>query len=286
MPELPEAETIARGLHRSLAGRTLGRVLTVRPDIVHHAPRPLDELLPGRLVVRVHRVAKRVVLDLEPAARMVVRLGMSGRLLVCPAETDVEPHTHLRVAVQDTTDELRFRDPRRFGGLWWNEGLSDDETDASEHVGPDPLTMTLPQFRQIILRHRQIKALLMDQRAIAGLGNIYCDESLYAAGIHPLTPARDLDDQRTKRLFEAIRTVLRRAIRFNGTTLLDYRGADGREGSFRGKLRVYQRAGASCYKCSSPIQRITAAGRSTFFCPHCQAKLRRRRALPQRRHSA
>jgi formamidopyrimidine-DNA glycosylase len=270
MPELPEAETIARQLQRELAGRTLGAVHLTRTDIVHGDPTPLDELLPGRKVKRVYRRAKQVIVELGPPVQLVFRLGMTGRLVVIPADAETEPHTHFRAMVAETGCELRFRDPRRFGGIWVLREGSEYVGRRLSQVGIEPLDATVRQFREVLDRCRQIKALLMDQTAIAGLGNIYCDESLHAAGIHPLIPADSLTPQRVTRLLATIKSTLRRAIRFNGSTLMDYRDADGREGSFQRLHRVYQREGQPCMTCKTPIRRIIAAGRSTFFCPKCQ----------------
>jgi formamidopyrimidine-DNA glycosylase len=291
MPELPEAETIARQLQRELAGRTLGDVHLARTDIVHGDPAPLGELLPGRRVVRVYRRAKQVVLELAPPVQLVFRLGMTGRLTVIPADAETEPHTHFRATVAETGCELRFRDPRRFGGIWVLREGSDYVGRRLGEVGIEPLDATVRQFREVLSRRRQIKALLLDQTAIAGLGNIYCDESLHAAGIHPLTPAESLAPQRAARLLRTIKSTLRRAIRFNGSTLMDYRDADGREGSFQRLHRVYQREGKPCKTCKTPIRRIIAAGRSTFFCPRCQPEkahhqdTRTPRKAAKKRHS-
>jgi len=215
-----------------------------------------------------------VVIDLDGGWRLIVRLGMTGRLFVVPVDAPVEKHTHLRAAIEGTRTELRFRDPRRFGGIWL---VAADDSEIERGVGLEPLDATVALFREAIRRRRQIKALLMDQSAIAGLGNIYCDESLHAARIHPLTVADRLGDDAAKRLLRAIKSTLRRAIRFNGSTLMDYRDADGREGSFQKLHRVYQRAGEPCRGCGTPIRRILAAGRSTFFCPKCQPKSRNKK---------
>ena len=270
MPELPEAETIARELDTMLSGRRVGRVVVARRDIVHGDPRPLPTILLGRRVVGVYRRAKRVIIRLDPSAELVFRLGMSGRLTTCPRNRPVEAHTHLRIEFRRSSRELRFRDPRRFGGVWC---LAEGDRHVGKTLGglgPEPLPMRLGPFRKILARRRQIKALLMDQRAIAGLGNIYCDESLHAAGVHPLRRAHTLDSKEAARLLQAIKSTLRRAIRLNGTTLVDYRRADGREGSFQNHHRVYGREGKPCRVCDERIRRIVAAGRSTFFCPVCQ----------------
>lgn len=286
MPELPEAETIARELGAAIAGRVIGAVVIARRDIVHGDVELLEGGLEGRRVSKVYRRAKRVIVRVEGGAELTFRLGMTGRVEVCSAGTPVEKHTHLRIALARWNREVRFRDPRRFGGVWCHrsdEGHgkdhlgehpagvpAGDETEHEDDLGPEPLELTAREFRRVLGRTRQIKALLMDQRAIAGLGNIYCDESLHAAGMHPLRRADSLDGEEAKRLLRCIKAVLRKAIRHNGTTLMDYRRPDGAEGSFQRHHRVYQREGKTCRDCGTQIERIVAAGRSTFFCPRCQ----------------
>jgi formamidopyrimidine-DNA glycosylase len=272
VPELPEVETIARQLAPELTDAVLGRVLVSRDDIIHGDPRPLPGLLRGRRVDRVHRRAKRVVMDLSGGTQLVFHLGMTGTLTMTRVRTAVDNHTHLRIRIRGTDRELRFRDPRRFGGVWCL-------TDQPEHVGqklgplgPEPLELRIKQFKAILRRSRPIKPLLLDQTVVAGLGNIYCDESLHAAGIHPLTRADSLAGDAASRLLRCIKSTLRRAIRFSGTTMMDYRTPSGAKGSFRRFLRVYGREGEPCRRCRTSIERIIVAGRSSFFCPQCQRR--------------
>lgn len=272
MPELPEAETIARQLARQLTNKRLGSVSVVRRSVISGDHRDLERVLPGRRVLRIGRRAKRIIIDLDAELRLIVRLGMSGRLHVVPVDEPLEKHTHVRMALAESPFELRFIDPRRFGGIACvtrDGGLDRAEWDK---LGIEPLDASAREFRRVLGRRRQIKALLMDQSVIAGLGNIYCDESLHAARVHPLAIADRLESESVARLIRAIKMTLRRAIRFNGSTLMDYRDADGREGSFQRLHKVYQREEKPCRTCQTPIQRITAAGRSTFFCPNCQKK--------------
>ncbi len=283
MPELPEAETIARELHKQLSNQTLIRVLANRRDVFHGPSKP-ERCLPGKRVVEVFRRGKRVVLRLHPDGLLVVRLGMTGRLTICPTDRPVELHTHLRMTFGDRGLELRFRDPRRFGGVWFHEAAEMEHDSQLGNLGLEPLEVTLHDFRRALSRGRQIKALLMDQAVIAGLGNIYSDESLHAAGLHPLNKADTLDFKQTRRLLRAIKTTLRRAVRFNGTTFMDYRRTDGEAGSFQEYHRVYQREGRPCRMCGTPIVRITAAGRATFFCPACQRVQKSRRLTGRRQN--
>jgi formamidopyrimidine-DNA glycosylase len=195
---------------------------------------------------------------------------MSGRLMLVASDRPIEPHTHLRIEVPAINHDLRFRDPRRFGGIWCFAGSKTHVGKRLGELGVEPLETNAATFRKILHRKRQIKALLMDQRIIAGLGNIYCDEALHAAGIHPLTPANTLEAARAGRLLRAIKSTLRRAIRHKGSTLADYRQADGEAGSFQKYHRVYRREGKTCQRCGTMITRIRAAGRSTYLCPRCQ----------------
>ncbi len=270
MPELPEAETIARELNRRFAGATIGRFHLARRDILHGDPGAAAKLLPGRRIVRVWRRAKRVIFDLRTPVELVFHLGMSGRLTVASLADPVPKHTHLRIEIAETDCELRFTDPRRFGGVWF---LTGRDRYVGRRLGPlgiEPLETTPARFRRLLDRKRQIKALLLDQRAIAGLGNIYVDESLHTARIHPLTRASDLQTQQAGRLLRSIKTTLNRAIRFKGSTMMDYRQADGSAGSYQQFHRVYRREGKPCRTCGTMIERITVAGRSSFVCPRCQ----------------
>jgi formamidopyrimidine-DNA glycosylase len=291
MPELPEVETIARQLSAALTGRVFGPIRHLRGDMVRGADHSIERCLPGMRVLGARRRAKRVILELRAERRglakqatpsdahLVIHLGMTGRLLVCAAAQPIEPHTHLRVALEASDDELRFRDPRRFGGIW----LMSEEVSARPpqgralgSLGPEPLELKLVEFSPLLRRKRAIKSLLLDQTAIAGLGNIYCDESLFAARIHPLRRADSLSEDECKRLLRAIKATLRRAIKFNGSTLMDYRTTDGEPGSFQRYHKVYDRAGEPCRVCGTAIVRIIVAGRSSALCPSCQPRARSR----------
>jgi formamidopyrimidine-DNA glycosylase len=270
MPELPEVETIVRGLGPVLTGRRLGAVILARRDVVHGSARDLAKELEGRKVIRVHRRAKRILIDLSGPAQLVFHLGMSGRLTVSHNGEQIKPHTHLRVGIDGAGQELRFCDPRRFGGIWLIENVASQQGRTLGPLGVEPLEVDAKSFRELLRRNRRIKALLLDQTVIAGLGNIYTDEALHAAGIHPLRLAATVDEAESLRLLRAIRSTLRRAIRHEGSTLMDYRMANGKPGSFQRLHRVYHRAGQPCKTCGVEIVRIIVAGRSTFVCPSCQ----------------
>ena len=271
MPELPEAETIARGVARRLAGRRLGAVVAVRRDIIHGRSRSLSAIVRNRSVRSVFRRGKRVIVDLADGWQLVFYMGMTGRLTVVDGDTPVPRHTHLRISVKGSRRELRFCDPRRFGGVWVQSDGTKSSGRSLGELGPEPLELRLPEFRSILNRRRQIKALLLDQGVIAGLGNIYCDEMLFAAQVHPQALAGDLDDQQVRRLLKSMRSVLRASIKAGGTTVSDYRRSDGSIGGFQAHLQVYGKTSHPCPRCKTTIERITAAGRSTHICPRCQS---------------
>jgi formamidopyrimidine-DNA glycosylase len=281
MPELPEVETIARGLHDRLAGRVMECVHLGRGDIVHGEAVPLCAALRGCRIAQVTRAGKRLRIDLAPGANktdgpytLYVHLGMSGRLLAVDRAEPVEPHTHLRIVLRRSRLELRFCDPRRFGGVWLVNGNGTNGHDwvgrALPPAGADPLTLSAAELRHLLARRRQIKALLLDQRIIGGIGNIYADEVLHRASIHPLTLASDLDDATIRRLARALRRVLTDAIRAGGSSISDYRNADNAPGTYQQHHRVYDRQGRPCRRCGTLIERLTAAGRSTYVCSRCQ----------------
>jgi formamidopyrimidine-DNA glycosylase len=276
MPELPEVETIARGLAAALVGSTVADVSHAREDYVRSPPPGVRELLRGRKVVAVTRHGKQLTVHLGGGVRVLVHLGMSGTLRLCDRALPREPHTHLVLSLRERPEELRLHDPRRFGGAWIRaDGAADGS--APSPLGPDALSLGWPAFRALLGRPRQIKALLLDQRAVAGLGNIYVDEALWAAGIHPLRRADTIDADRARLLHRALRRILRSAIRHGGSTLRDYRDSAGKAGRFQSRHRVYGREGLPCARCGTTIVRRWMAGRSSHVCPHCQRAPRRRR---------
>jgi formamidopyrimidine-DNA glycosylase len=245
-----------------------------RSDVVHGSSVPLCAALRGRRIRQVRRQGKQVRVALDAGRSLVFHLGMTGRLIVVDRDEPVEAHTHLGLTFQGWRRELRFSDPRRFGGVWLvEEGASRGGAWLGRRLPPvsaDPLTISLDDFRGALRRRRQIKALLLDQRPISGVGNIYCDEALHRAGIHPLTRAIELDAAAVARLWRALRRVLAEAIRAGGSSISDYRSADNQLGNFQLRHRVYGRAGKPCRKCGTSIRHLLAAGRSTFICSRCQ----------------
>lgn len=276
MPELPEVETIARELAPKVRGARLWSIRLDRPDIVRgnavfgNHPDALQAALNGVTVREVRRQGKRLMLDLSSGGQLVFHLGMTGQLQCVASGTECLPHTHLRIGVDGTDWELRFVDARRFGGVWLETGRTSSDGVGLSALGPDALTISRRGFVALLKRRRQVKALLLDQRAISGLGNIYVDESLYAAGLHPLTLASSVCEEDVCLLWRAMRRILRSAINAKGSTISDYRTTSGESGGFQGRHRVYGRTGRPCRRCRTPIVRLIAAGRSSHVCPVCQ----------------
>jgi formamidopyrimidine-DNA glycosylase len=264
MPELPEVQTVVTTLRPALLGRKIAKVMLNRADIVSPSGFDLSRHLTGQTIASIERRAKRIVFTLSGGEVFYIHLGMSGRLTICGPDEPLTPHTHLRLHFPGF--EVRFSDPRRFGGIWWL-GIDQQE----DKLGPEPLSMRPPTLaRRLARTGRAIKNALLDQSVVAGLGNIYVDESLFEAGIHPLSIARDLSDQQVNRLTRSIKTTLRQAIKSKGSTLRDYADANGQAGGFQKLHRVYNRAAKPCRRCKTPIERIVLGGRSTHFCPKCQ----------------
>ena len=265
MPELPEVQTVVNTLRPRLLGKTIRAVRLNRSDVVTPPQIDLPRLLSGRAFRAIDRRGKRIIFTLDDASQFYIHLGMTGRLTMHANCEPTAPHTHLLLDLGE--QELRFQDARRFGGVWW----VGRENSADHGMGPEPLrTRPCQLARQLRNTSRAIKNALLDQRVIAGLGNIYVDESLFAAGLHPLTPADRLSVEQVARLNRAIKATLRRALRHRGSTLRDYRDADGLPGAFQRLHRVYDREDQPCRACRTPIQRIVLGGRSTHFCPCCQ----------------
>jgi formamidopyrimidine-DNA glycosylase len=289
MPELPEVETVARGLREVLPGR---RVLSVRlgkTDFIDD-PAALEQDLPGGTFARIRRLGKYLLLDLEPRktpaeeTSLLIHLGMTGQISVCPPETPVELHTHVFLAL-DNGRELRYNDVRRFGRMALLAHGAHERVLGG--LGVEPLEVSEAEFRtRIQARKSRIKAVLLNQSVLRGIGNIYADESLWRAKIHPEKIGARLNADELRRLHRAVQHILREAIRLRGSSISDYVDLDGGRGEFQQKHRAYQHDGKKCYRCGTIIRRIIVAGRSTHFCPQCQPappKARKPRKLAKQR---
>ncbi len=307
MPELPEVETIARGVNKRVRGDRIVQVwFASRPQTFKTPPARQAKGLAGRRILDVHRTGKHIVFELSAAARetphetadiaippmtakgtvkdgariqrgataseadaqWIVHLGMTGRLLVTAPDAPVAAHTHARLELASGS-ELRFQDPRRFGRLEFRDlGRGGS---AFRAPGAEPLAIGAREFAALFLGRRMpIKAALLNQTLLAGVGNIYADESLFQAGIAPRRRTNRLTAAELERLRVALRQVLEHAIRLGGSSVSDYVDADGERGFFQLEHCVYQRGGEPCRHCKTPIRRIELAGRGTHYCPKCQ----------------
>lgn len=267
MPELPEVETIVRALQGNVGAR-IETIDIKRQDIIRLEEFPAVELT-GMTIRRIRRRGKFLLFELGSGLNLVFHLGMSGRFYMLSGRHEPsEKHVHAIVHLNNGT-MLVYQDPRRFGGIW----LIRDLDQFFSHMGREPLSEGFTSaYLQEVLGHRKapVKNLLLNQNLISGIGNIYADEALFAAGIRPDRPAAALTKGEIVKLHRAIRKVLRQGIEFRGTTFRDYRDAFNESGDFQNHLKVYGRQNQPCLKCSKPIQRIRIGGRSTHFCNNCQ----------------
>jgi formamidopyrimidine-DNA glycosylase len=277
VPELPEVETVRRGLEASVVGRTItGVTVTGKRSVRRQSPALLRARLRGRRVERAHRKGKYLALGLDDGSTLVVHLGMSGQLLhVADRSVALAPHTHVVIRLDDGS-ELRFVDPRTFGEMFVTPAAGDDGLPPElGALGVDPLADGLTSRRLASLlagRRTPLKSALMNQELIAGIGNIYADEILFRARLRPDRPAGSLDEPETRRLASAIRRTLAEAVEARGSTLRDarYRDLAGEAGSFQLRHAVYGREGERCRRCPGTVTRRRIGGRSAFFCEGCQ----------------
>lgn len=270
MPELPEVETTRRGISPHLVGRHIVDTIVREPRLRWPVPVAALTSVHGARVVAVDRRAKYLLLR-STAGTVMVHLGMSGSLRMVPSDHPAFVHDHVDIAL-DSGQSLRLRDPRRFGSLHWLPPGPDDHPLLAS-LGPEPWD---PGFDGTRLhahargRRRSVKAFIMDSHVVVGVGNIYANEALFLAGIHPTRPAGRISRLRYDRLADAIRTILERAIEVGGTTLRDFTDSDGEPGYFRIELNVYGRTGEICHACDTPLRHVRQDQRSTWYCPRCQ----------------
>ena len=267
MPELPEVETTVRGLERVLLGQRINHVEARRPDLRRALPVDLGQRLTGAQVTGLRRRAKYGLIDTDRGDTLVFHLGMSGHWRVDPSETLKHDHFILET---DEGRRVALNDARRFGSLDLVPTAKLDEWPAFKALGPEPLDIGPRELRHRLAgRKAPIKLLLLDQRIVAGLGNIYVCEALHRAGIHPMRAGGSISTERLKRLVPAIHDVLSEAIAAGGSTLRDFASPDGELGYFSKNFAVYDREGKAC-SCGGKVKRIVQGGRSTFYCPRCQ----------------
>jgi formamidopyrimidine-DNA glycosylase len=275
VPELPEAETIVRGLRPTIVGRRVQRTEVVHADVLRQPARRFADRVRGRTVVAVERRGKNVILRLDEGRVVAVNLGMTGRLLpVAAGEREAAGWSHPAVRFRfHGGGALVFDDTRRFGTV---ECLATDEwLERSARLGPEPLDSNFTPaglHAALAVSRSPVRSWLLDQRKIAGVGNIYANEALHLARIHPERQARLVDLERATALHRGIRSVLQAAIDAGGTTIRDYRTAEGAPGRYARRLLVYGRDREACGQCGTAIRRIVFGGRSAFYCPSCQPR--------------
>ncbi|HMP03043.1 MAG TPA: bifunctional DNA-formamidopyrimidine glycosylase/DNA-(apurinic or apyrimidinic site) lyase [Gemmatales bacterium] len=273
MPELPEVETVVRMLRPQLAGRRVAAVRMGRQRLRTPWRRSWNAHVIGRRVAEVSRRGKWIMIFLGSSTTgdcLLAHLGMTGRLYVTAKGSPRAPHTHAVFPLDGGHEELRFQDPRRFGMLCYSPSEAGLPFEAGK-LGPEPWDLQPAAWRAALARARRpIKALLLDQRVLAGVGNIYADESLHEARLHPGRLASELVRSEAERLLQAVRRVLHRAIEKHGSTILSFHYGDGERGGYQHEFRVYGRTGEPCRRCGCPIVAVRLAGRTTHFCPRCQ----------------
>jgi formamidopyrimidine-DNA glycosylase len=271
VPELPEVETVVRELRPNLIGRRITATRSGKLRLRKPWRTEWGKALAGRPIAAVTRRGKWIIIEAEKGPFLVVHLGMTGQFTVAPADAPRRDHTHLVFDLDDGA-ELRFRDVRRFGSATLFKGRAELEASfVSAGLGPEPFGVDRDYWRRsLAATARNLKAVLLDQQIVVGVGNIYADESLFRARLHPARRGRDLSAIEADRLRRAIADVLTRAIEHRGSSIRDYVGGSGEQGAYQNEFRVYGRTDEPCPRCKTQIVRTRLAGRSTHFCPRCQ----------------
>jgi formamidopyrimidine-DNA glycosylase len=270
MPELPEVEEVRRSVEPHLMGPTIVAVRVLRRDFITPRNAPLNHLV-SRRMTRSHRQGKKLFFTADDGQTLHLHLGMTGRVDCLPPTSPVAKHTHL-ILTLDSGIDIRFRDSRRFGGIWYYPTLETALARETADLGPDALLLTPQDLVHWRTARGRLKQRLLAQHDVAGLGNIYVDESLWEARLHPLQRVSRIKPAQIDVLVAVIRRILRHSIELGGTTVRDYRNAADQAGQFARQLRVYGRAGHPCLRCQTPLSRATIAGRTTVFCPVCQKR--------------
>jgi formamidopyrimidine-DNA glycosylase len=286
MPELPEVETIARSLAPRITGRRIAGIDLLYKPLLRTGGKKGLAALCGRRILGVRRRGKMLLVSCEGARTLVFHLKRTGQFLFGEEGAPRDKHVRLVVRFEDGRNELRFRDVRKFGFLLCLAGEPEAACGELACLGPEPLEVGLAEFRSILGgRQGRIKSLILDQTKIAGIGNIYADETLFKARIHPETSASSLKADAVERLYRAMRKILASAVAAGGSTLTDagYRDADGNAGDFQFSHKVYDRTGEPCLVCGTPVDMKRVGGRSSHFCPKCQVKALRRKTSRKRR---
>ncbi|HVK18847.1 MAG TPA: bifunctional DNA-formamidopyrimidine glycosylase/DNA-(apurinic or apyrimidinic site) lyase [Fimbriiglobus sp.] len=283
MPELPEVETVVRDLRPLLVGRRFVALRVGRRKLRRPWKRDWAARLVGATVAGVRRRGKWIVLDLDAGPRLVVHLGMTGQFTVAKSDEAMKDHTHLVFELNGDAGELRFRDARRFGSVELFADEAAVRAFLADRLGPEPAEIDPVAFREALQRTgRTLKAVLLDQTVVAGVGNIYADEALFRAGLHPQRRGQTVTAAEADRLREAVAAVIADAIEHRGSTIRDYVGGSGLRGGYQDEFRVYGRTGKPCPACAAVIEVVRVAGRSSHYCPGCQKNSPQRARRAQR----
>jgi len=274
MPELPEVETVVRGLRETVAGREIARVTPLQTDLLRTDPERFAAELPGQTIRDVRRRGKYILIDLSRDQTLLTHLKMTGQWLYVPASDPIREHTHVLLDFVGDPFQLRYRDVRRFGSLWLGPTAEIENQPPLAELGPEPLDLSPADFQaRLRARRGRLKAVLLDQRVLAGLGNIYVDEALFAARIHPEQPAHTLSPRQLRRLQAAIQSILGAAIERGGSSIDgEYVAVNGASGRYQNQHQVYGRQDTPCPRCQTTLRRVVIAGRGTHLCPRCQRR--------------
>lgn len=272
MPELPEVETVVRSLRPRLLGKKIRTVHCGKNKLRKPWLPEWDKLVSGKTILKLERRGKWILINLSQSGLyLVVHLGMTGRLQICERREAPKPHTHLSFSLDNGEEELRYFDPRRFGSVRLCHAVNNQRFPEESQLGIEPFEKYTKQLGQRFLGSaRSVKAILLDQSVVAGVGNIYADEALHRAGLNPERQGKSLTSQQVRSLMKAVRTVLQHAIDAHGSTILSFYYGDNDSGNFQNEFQVYGRTGLSCYRCGAVIKRTKTGGRSTHWCPSCQ----------------
>ncbi|PKM83483.1 MAG: formamidopyrimidine-DNA glycosylase [Firmicutes bacterium HGW-Firmicutes-13] len=274
MPELPEVETIKESLKQKIVFKKIQDAEILCPKLIKFPePAGFIKSIKNKKIKSLERRGKYLIAKLSSHYNLIIHLGMTGQLIYINSDSHpvVDKHTHLFFNFDDKA-QLQYNDVRKFGAIWLVKDGSLRFVPGLSQLGPEPLSedFSLEYFQELLNKKSIIKYVLLNQKNLAGLGNIYVDEILFRAGIYPERNAQDLSLSERKKLYHAIREVLREAIKARGTSVVNYIDGEGRKGDFQKYLKVYKRVGRPCYKCKTLIKRMVLAGRGTYFCPKCQ----------------
>lgn len=271
MPELPEVETVVRGLRARISGLIIEKVRVRSPHLLRDTPKRDLGALRGKAILGVRRRGKLILIDGAGGRTIVFHLKMTGQFLFSKDRRRPDKHVHAAFTFRNEPRRLLFRDVRKFGFMSLRRTSSLAEDPLLAALGPEPLDISLSGLEAVLGRHKaRLKSLLLDQSVLAGIGNIYADEILFEARLHPLRRSSGLKPAEVRRLHASMRSILRKAVRLGGSTIRDFSDCDGIQGEFQLEFKAYGRTGEPCPRCGRPIERSRFGQRSTHFCPRCQ----------------